>query len=198
LQVVFYWTYVVRHICHRFDSFPHLRPKVAAVHDAEEHHIALSSAQETQISEIFDLFDTDGGGTIDRGELNFAMVALGFHNKSTGAGSNDAEAAMEEIAADGTVTKEEFSALMMGALSGRDPKETLRSVFAVLCHAQGDGGLGGQVITLSKLQSACSAFKVRPARPELDRESCCYQQASTERAREQERKPFCLRAAQSR
>ncbi len=31
-----------------------------------------------QIKEIFDLFDTDGGGTIDRRELDLAMVALGF------------------------------------------------------------------------------------------------------------------------
>jgi Ca2+-binding EF-hand superfamily protein len=31
-----------------------------------------------QIKEIFDLFDTDGGGYIDRRELDLAMVALGF------------------------------------------------------------------------------------------------------------------------
>ncbi len=31
-----------------------------------------------QIREIFELFDTDGGGSIDRGELDFAMSALGF------------------------------------------------------------------------------------------------------------------------
>ncbi len=35
-----------------------------------------------QIREIFDLFDTDGGGTIDRGELDFAMSALGFQKVS--------------------------------------------------------------------------------------------------------------------
>jgi hypothetical protein len=163
---------------------------VPHVHNAQDdHHIALSKAQEAQISEIFDLFDTDGGGTIDRGELNFAMVALGFHSKSTGAGS-DAETAMEEIAADGTVTKEEFSALMMGQLSGRDPKDELRSVFAVLCQVEGGGGLGGQVITLSKLQSACNAFKVRPARPGRDRKLLylkCPALAERERVRQTER-----------
>jgi Ca2+-binding EF-hand superfamily protein len=38
----------------------------------------LSEAQAAQIKEIFYLFDTDGGGTIDTQELGFAMVALGF------------------------------------------------------------------------------------------------------------------------
>ena len=175
--MIFYWIYVARHLCQCFDADPSLRPKVAAVRNAgAEHHIALSKAQEDQIREIFDLFDTDGGGTIDRGELTFAMVALGFRTKSapsSGQGMSDAEAAMEEIVADGTVTREEFSALMMGELSGRDPKDTLRSVFAVLSRQDDHDGAGGhrkdQVITLGTLQRACSDFKVRsrerPAHP---------------------------------
>jgi centrin-1 len=40
--------------------------------------ITLSEAQEAQIREVFYLFDTDGGGTIDVKELNSAMMALGF------------------------------------------------------------------------------------------------------------------------
>ena len=63
-----------------------------------------------QIREIFNLFDPDGVGTIDKGELDFAMSALGFHVKSgQGWGSkeandaDEAQAAMEEIAADGYV-----------------------------------------------------------------------------------------------
>ena len=43
----------------------------------EEYRIALSNAQEAQIRDIFDL-QHDGGGTIDRSELHFAKVALGF------------------------------------------------------------------------------------------------------------------------
>jgi Ca2+-binding EF-hand superfamily protein len=38
----------------------------------------LSDAQEAQIREIYYLFDTDCGGTIDMQELNCAMIALGF------------------------------------------------------------------------------------------------------------------------
>ncbi len=40
--------------------------------------LILSEAQESQIREVFLLFDTDGGGTIDMRELGIAMVALGF------------------------------------------------------------------------------------------------------------------------
>ena len=162
MQAVFYWTYVARHLCCCFDADPSLRQQYASSddQDGELHTLVLSQAQEAQIREIFDLFDTDGGGTIDRGELDFAMVALGFHSKNRQREKLDtAEAAMEAIAADGTVTPEEFSALMMGELSGRDPKDTLRLVFALLSRADGDGGSDG-VITKGKLRGVCDEFKV--------------------------------------
>ena len=41
--------------------------------------ISLSDQQLAQIREIFDLFDTDGGGSIDAKEMDAAMFALGFH-----------------------------------------------------------------------------------------------------------------------
>jgi Ca2+-binding EF-hand superfamily protein len=75
--------------------------------------IALSEAQEAQIREIFDLFDTDGGGSIDRREMDFAMVALGFQSDGGRANAETAQR-IEAIVADGTVTLEEFSALMTG------------------------------------------------------------------------------------
>jgi hypothetical protein len=59
-----------------------------------------------QISEIFNLFDTDGGGSIDLGELDFAMNALGFRAKQADGSSdkdNEAKAALDAIAADGSV-----------------------------------------------------------------------------------------------
>ncbi len=55
-----------------------------------------------QIHEIFNLFDTDGGGTIDMGELDFAMSALGFSAKAGHQQTDsEAKAALEAIAADG-------------------------------------------------------------------------------------------------
>ena len=35
-----------------------------------------------EIKEAFDLFDADGGGTVDPGELKQAMVSLGFEAKN--------------------------------------------------------------------------------------------------------------------
>ncbi|PNX85778.1 putative calcium-binding protein CML20-like, partial [Trifolium pratense] len=40
------------------------------------HHLTPQKRQE--IKEAFELFDTDGSGTIDAKELNVAMRALGF------------------------------------------------------------------------------------------------------------------------
>ncbi len=64
-------------------------------------------AQPWQIHEIFDLFDTDGGGSIDMGELDFAMSALGFRAKQANESKdknrdNEANAALDAIAADGS------------------------------------------------------------------------------------------------
>jgi Ca2+-binding EF-hand superfamily protein len=67
--------------------------------------IICKRAWPLQISEIFNLFDTDKGGSIDLGELDFAMNALGFQVKqANGSGSKHskkAEEAMNAIAADG-------------------------------------------------------------------------------------------------
>ena len=41
----------------------------------------LTEEQRQEIKEAFDLFDTDGSGTIDAKELKVAMRALGFEPK---------------------------------------------------------------------------------------------------------------------
>ncbi|KAI8021346.1 putative calcium-binding protein CML20 [Camellia lanceoleosa] len=41
-------------------------------------HHGLTQQKRQEIKEAFELFDTDGSGTIDAKELNFAMRALGF------------------------------------------------------------------------------------------------------------------------
>ncbi len=42
----------------------------------------LSEDEIMEIKEAFDLFDTDGGGTIDPRELKAAMTSLGFEAKN--------------------------------------------------------------------------------------------------------------------
>jgi Ca2+-binding EF-hand superfamily protein len=41
----------------------------------------LTADQKQEIKEAFDLFDTDGSGSIDENELRVAMKALGFEAK---------------------------------------------------------------------------------------------------------------------
>ncbi len=51
--------------------------------DAEDHvRPGLSADEIMEIKEAFDLFDSDGGGTIDPAELKAAMTSLGFEAKS--------------------------------------------------------------------------------------------------------------------
>ena len=60
-----------------------------------------------QIQEIFELFDTDGGGTIDHKELEFAMIALGFRSEQHKSRHNlnrAQEDLIATIAGDGTVS----------------------------------------------------------------------------------------------
>ncbi len=58
-----------------------------------------------------------------------------------------------------TVTLEEFTTLMMGALSGRNPSETLWSVFNVLSRPRGSER-DESLITLGKLTAVCQELKV--------------------------------------
>jgi Ca2+-binding EF-hand superfamily protein len=115
-----------------------------------------------QIEEIFNLFDIDGGGTIDKRELDLAMVALGFQGKPEEAKEKNRAAAkmVADMVADGKVTLEEFSSLMMGQLNVHDPLEEARAVFVVLSSTDGDAAYEG-LITYDKLQAACNKFEVQ-------------------------------------
>ena len=165
--MVFFWVQTVRNVLRGFETRPHLLklqppPAPGARVVDESHHITLSATQEAQIREIFELFDTDGGGTIDRRELEFAMVAMGFQSerpKVRKGRARSGDDVMETIAGDGTVTLEEFSALMKGELNGRDPLETVRLVFHVLCQGEANPG-GDRLITLESLTIACRDLEV--------------------------------------
>jgi Ca2+-binding EF-hand superfamily protein len=159
-QVIFYWTLVARHLSHCLDLNPKLRPPRQLRPDSETSshlQISLSSTQQKQIREIFDLFDTDGGGTIDRKELDFAMVAMGFKSKKNKSMQN--LNSVDSILADGTVTLEEFNLLMMGEVNGRDPMEETLQIFVILSRPDGERKNDG-FITLNKLESACREFQV--------------------------------------
>ena len=114
-----------------------------------------------QIKEIFDLFDTDGSGTIDRQELHLALVALGFKTRqSNDPSSNGSSKILNTVMADGELSLEEFTSLMKGELAGRHPMEELRDVYAALSRSDGQAEHEGR-ITLDKLRQACRDFRLR-------------------------------------
>ena len=153
-----------------FDIDPNLRPKLnPATSRPPKHIIQLTSQQECQIEDIFSLFDTDGGGSIDRRELNFALVALGFKDRAVQKESKSKKpgSMMDDIMADGSVTLDEFTALMKGELSGRDPWEDLRAVFEVLCKDDGKPQ-HRDLITFNKLYAVSREFRVGLSREEME------------------------------
>lgn len=150
---------------------PDLRPPAAPLDYSSKdcsQHITLSDPQKNQIREIFELFDTDGGGSIDRKELEFAMNALGFQNQDSDIynlkingkkGADSTSTLLEVIAGDGKVSLEEFMALMTGEVLGRNQYEEAQTVFAALCKSDGQSE-HDNLITLGKLEAACRQFEV--------------------------------------
>jgi Ca2+-binding EF-hand superfamily protein len=162
---------MARQLSRCFDADPSLKPPVNPNMASEVHHqIELSSTQAAQIREMFNLFDTDGGGSIDRKELDFAMDALGFQDKKSTSlrfpiskinrGGSATKELMETIMADGAMTLEEFSAVMMGEISGQSPMEDVYAVFSVLSKSDGDSEYDN-LITLSKMHAVCRQFQVK-------------------------------------
>jgi len=78
-------------------------------HKEKEKKIELSEEQIQEIKDAFNLFDTDGSGSIDAKELHVAMTALGFEPKK-----EEILLMITEIDKDGsgTIEFEEFLSMM--------------------------------------------------------------------------------------
>ncbi|ONK67242.1 uncharacterized protein A4U43_C06F18110 [Asparagus officinalis] len=89
----------------------------------------ISQQKRQEIKEAFDLFDTDGSGTIDAKELNVAMRALGFEvseeeiNKMFATVDKDGS---------GAIDFDEFMYMMTTKIGERDTKEELMKAFRVI------------------------------------------------------------------
>ncbi|CAH8305761.1 unnamed protein product [Eruca vesicaria subsp. sativa] len=92
-------------------------------------HHGLNQQKRQEIKEAFDLFDTDGSGTIDAKELNVAMRALGFEMT---------EEQIEKMIADvdkdgsGAIDYDEFYYMMTAKIGERDTKEELTKAFKLI------------------------------------------------------------------
>ena len=86
----------------------------------------LTEEQRQEIKEAFDLFDTDGSGTIDAKELKVAMRALGFEPKK-----EEIKKMISEVDKDhsGVIDFPEFLELMTAKMAERDPREEMLKAF---------------------------------------------------------------------
>merc|ERR1712070_427528 len=86
----------------------------------------LTEEQKQEIREAFDLFDTDGSGTIDAKELKVAMRALGFEPKK-----EEIKKLISDIDKDGsgTIDFNEFLEMMTAKMGKKDSKEEILKAF---------------------------------------------------------------------
>ncbi|KAL3816380.1 hypothetical protein ACHAXA_008350 [Cyclostephanos tholiformis] len=86
----------------------------------------LTEDQKQEIREAFDLFDTDGSGTIDAKELKVAMRALGFEPSK-----EEIRNLISQINRDGsgTVNFAEFLTMMTTKMGERDSTEEMIKAF---------------------------------------------------------------------
>jgi Ca2+-binding protein (EF-Hand superfamily) len=86
----------------------------------------LTEDEILEIKEAFDLFDTDGGGSIDPKELKAAMVSLGFEAKN-----QTIYQMISDLDADGSgaIDFKEFLDMMTARMSDKDTREDIEKVF---------------------------------------------------------------------
>merc|ERR1712028_180912 len=93
---------------------------------AKNKKFELTEEQKQEIREAFDLFDTDGSGTIDAKELKVGMRALGFEPKK-----EEIQKMISDIDKDGNgdIDFEEFLGMMTAKMGERDSREEILKAF---------------------------------------------------------------------
>ncbi|KAK1747342.1 centrin-1 [Skeletonema marinoi] len=86
----------------------------------------LTDDQKAEIREAFDLFDTDGSGTIDIKELKVAMRALGFETSK-----DELRKLVAQVDKDGSgaVDFKEFLQMMTAKMADRDSRDEIVKAF---------------------------------------------------------------------
>jgi len=89
---------------------------------------ALDDEQLEEVKEAFNLFDTEGAGTIDPKELKAAHRALGFTVKKA-----EVRKMLSDMAKDdrSVINFDEFCEMVYERMNGRDEREEIMKVFAL-------------------------------------------------------------------
>jgi Ca2+-binding EF-hand superfamily protein len=121
-----------------------LQPVSAAPAQSQRHlAVELSEQQLGLIKEVFDLFDTEGLGRLNEAEFASAIRAMGFSSHHHRRMAKDL---MRRVDVDGdcSITLDEFTSLMEGQLTGRDPEEEINATFAAFVRGTGVVGITAQ------------------------------------------------------
>merc|ERR1712212_363575 len=94
--------------------------------NSSTHKKELTEEQKAEIREAFDLFDSDGAGTINIKELKVALRALGFEPKK-----EELKALIQEVDADanGAIDFNDFMKIMSQKMHEREPKDEIMKAF---------------------------------------------------------------------
>ncbi|KAI9357004.1 centrin-1 [Zopfochytrium polystomum] len=101
----------------------------------------LSAQQEIEIREAFEMFDTDGSGSITIQEWRVAMRAMGFESMKE---ENRMMLAEMDRDNNGTIDFDEFSGMVKRRLFMKMAKQEMHKLFGLLCegNAAGDKRVG--------------------------------------------------------
>jgi len=102
------------------------RPGQKSFNPKQYERPGLTEDEIEEIKEAFDLFDTDGSGTIDPRELKTAMQSLGFEAKN-----QTIYQMVSDLDKDGSgaIDFDEFLDMMTARMSDKDTKEDINKVF---------------------------------------------------------------------
>merc|ERR1712118_413074 len=89
----------------------------------------LTAEQKVEIKEAFELFDTDGSGSIATGELKVAMKALGFEPKE---GEIEKMIHSVDDDGDGEMDYDDFERMMERKILDKDQKDDLMKAFKLI------------------------------------------------------------------
>merc|ERR1711912_207526 len=97
--------------------------------------LSLSDSQKQDLEDLFELFDTDGGGTLDEDEIKIALLTLGFFNTT----EEEVEEYVRHLDVEekGGLNLEQFVMLVTEKVSNRNLRKELKSAFDWMTKASG-------------------------------------------------------------